>query len=101
MTDLTPIINAFVALVAALISAFLIPWIKRQTSAKDREELLKWVEIAVAAAEQLFYSTQGTEKKKFVVAFLEEKGLTYSEDELNTAIEGAVLKLHRQLGAAA
>lgn len=101
MTDLTPIINAFIALVAALITAFVIPWIKRNTSAKDREEFLKWVEIAVAAAEQLFYSTQGKEKKKYVVQFLEEKGFAFSEEEVDAAIEGAVLRLHRDLEAAA
>lgn len=97
MTDLTPIINAFVALVAALISAVLIPWIKRQTSKQDREELLKWVEIAVAAAEQLFDASQGDAKKEAVVAFLSEKGFTVSENELDSVIEAAVLKLHRGL----
>lgn len=101
MTDLTPVINAVIALAAALITAFVIPWIKRNTSAKDREEFLKWVEIAVAAAEQLFYSTQGKEKKKYVVQFLEGKGFTFSETEIDAAIEGAVLNLHRNLEAAA
>lgn len=101
MTDLTPVINAVIALIAALITAFVIPWIRRNTSAKDREEFLKWVEIAVAAAEQLFYSTQGTEKKKYVVQFLADQGFTFSEEEINTAIEGAVLKLHRGLEASA
>lgn len=101
MTDLTPVINAVIALAAALITAFVIPWIKRNTSAKDREEFLKWVEIAVAAAEQLFYSTQGKEKKKYVVQFLEEKGFAFSEEEVDAAIEGAVLRLHRDLEAAA
>ena len=101
MIDLTPVMNAVIALAAALVAAFVVPWIKRNTSEKDREELLKWVEIAVAAAEQLFYSTQGEEKKKFVVQFLEEKGFTFSEAEIDAAIEGAVLKLHRELEAAA
>lgn len=101
MTDLTPVVNAVITLAAALITAFVIPWLKRNTSAKDREEFLKWVEIAVAAAEQLFYATQGTEKKKFVVQFLNDKGFTFSEEEVNTAIEGAVLRLHRDLEAAA
>ena len=100
MTDLTPVFNAFIALVAAVVTAFVAPWIKRNTSAKDREEFLKWVEIAVAAAEQLFYSTQGKEKKKFVVQFLQEQGFTFSESEIETAIEGAVLKLHQNLEAA-
>lgn len=97
MTDLTPIINAAIALIAAIITAFVVPWVRRNTSAQDREDLLRWVEIAVAAAEQLFYSTQGAEKKKYVVQFLEEKGYIVSDEELNAAIEGAVLKLHRGL----
>ena len=101
MTDLTPVINAVIALIAALITAFVIPWVKRNTTAKDREELLKWVEIAVAAAEQLFHTTQGKEKKSYVVQFLQEQGFTFSEAEIDAAIEGAVLKLHRELGAAA
>ena len=101
MTDLTPVINAVIALIAALITAFVIPWVKRNTTAKDREELLKWVEIAVAAAEQLFHTTQGKEKKTYVVQFLQEQGFTFSEAEIDAAIEGAVLKLHRDLEAAA
>ena len=100
MTDLTPVINAVIALIAALITAFVIPWVKRNTTAKDREEFLKWVEIAVAAAEQLFHTTQGKEKKTYVVQFLQEQGFTFSEAEIDAAIEGAVLKLHRELGAA-
>ena len=101
MTDLPPVINAVIALIAALITAFVIPWVKRNTTAKDREEFLKWVEIAVAAAEQLFHTTQGKEKKTYVVQFLQEQGFTFSEAEIDAAIEGAVLKLHRELGAAA
>ncbi len=99
MTDLTPIINAFIALFAAIITAFVVPWIKRQTSAKDREELLKWVEIAVGAAEQLFDASQGAAKKNAVVAFLREKGFVFTESEIDNAIEAAVLRLHRELGA--
>ena len=67
----------------------------------DREELLRWVEIAVAAAEQLWDSTQGEEKKKAVMTFLREKGFTFSESEIDSAIEAAVLKLHHELEAAA
>lgn len=97
MTDLTPIFNAFIALVATLITAFVVPWIRRNTTAKDREEFFKWVEIAVAAAEQLFHVTQGKEKKKAVIEFLEAQGFTFTESEVDAAIEAAVLKLHRQL----
>ena len=101
MTDLTPIFNAVIALLAALVTAFVIPWLKRKTSAQEREELLRWVEIAVAAAEQIWDSTQGEEKKKAVLAFLREKGFTFTESEIDSAIEAAVLKLHHELEAAA
>lgn len=101
MTDVTPIINAAVALLAAVITAFVVPWIKRNTSQKDREELLKWVEIAVAAAQQLYHKLSGEERKAYVVCFL--AGLGYSVDDaaLDAAIEAAVLKLHRELEAGA
>lgn len=99
MTDLTPVIVAFIAFVASLVAAFVIPWVRRNTSAQGRENFLRWVEIAVAAAEQLFYATQGIEKKKYVMQFLRDKGFSLSEEEINAAIESAVLKLHRQLEA--
>lgn len=97
MTDLTPVINAFIALVAALVTAFVIPWIRRNTSAKDREELLKWVEIAVMAAQQLHHQLKGEERKKYVLDFLAQKGYDVSSEEIENAIEAAVLKLHREL----
>lgn len=101
MTDLTPVINAVIALAAALITAFVIPWIKRNTSAKDREELLKWVEIAVMAAQQLYHQLDGDKRKAYVLAFLASKGYDVSSAEVDNAIEAAVLKLHQELEAAA
>lgn len=101
MTDLTPIINAVIALLAALISAFVIPWLKRKTNEQDRETLLKWVEIAVAAAQQLYHQLEGAERKQYVRAFLASKGYDVNDHEVDNAIEAAVLKLHRELEAAA
>ncbi len=101
MTDLTPVINAFIALIAALITAFVVPWIKRNTSAKDREELLKWVEIAVMAAQQLYHQLDGSKRKEYVLDFLREKGYDVTSTEVDNAIESAVLKLHQELEEAA
>lgn len=101
MTDLTPVINAFIALVATIITAFVVPWIKRNTSAKDREELLKWVEIAVMAAQQLYHKLEGSKRKEYVLDFLREKGYDVTSAEVDNAIEAAVLKLHREMEEAA
>ena len=97
MLKLTPIINAVIALLAALVTVFVIPWLQRKTSAQDREEFLRWVEIAVAAAEQHWDSAKSKEKKEAVTAFLREQGFTFSESEIDSAIEAAVLKLHHEL----
>lgn len=100
MTELTPIINAAVALIAALISAFVIPWLRRKTTAHDREEMLRWVEIAVTAAQQLYHNLKGSERKEYVLDFLASKGYDISSAEVDNAIEAAVLKLHRELEGA-
>lgn len=101
MTDIAPIINAAIALIAAIITAFVIPWIKRNTSQKDREEMLKWVEIAVAAAQQLYHQADGSRRKEYVRNYLNAKGYDVNDRDVDNAIEAAVLKLHRELEAGA
>lgn len=97
MVDLTPIFNAAVALIAAIITAFVVPWIKRKTTEHDREEMLKWVDIAVAAAQQLFHELEGEKRKEYVRQFLKDKGYDVDTQEVDNAIESAVLKLHQSL----
>lgn len=81
--DITPIINAVIALIAAIVAVFVIPWLKKN----------KWVSIAVAAAEQLFKGLgRGTEKKQYVLEVLESKGFKIDLD-LENMIEAAVYKL--------
>lgn len=98
--DMTPILNALVALIAALISAVAVPWLRSRLDAEKMAEFLRWVEIGVAAAEQLYAVTEGERKKLYVVKYLKEKGYTADVEDIENAIEAAVLKLHRELGYA-
>ena len=43
--------------------------------------MLRWVEIAVSAAEQLFDAKNGNAKKQYVVSFLEERGYRVDEED--------------------
>lgn len=95
--DITPIIQAVITLLAAIVSAFLIPWIKQKASAAQLEQLETWTRIAVAAAEQLYTSLDGEKKKAYVLDFLAGKGYRVSSDDVENAIEAAVLELHNQL----
>lgn len=95
--DITAIVEAVIALAVALISAFVIPWLKTKIGVNKMADFLKWVEIAVAAAEQLYNSTECSAKKYYVESFMLDKGYSVSSAELDTAIEGAVKKLHAEL----
>lgn len=95
--DVTTIVNAVIALIAAIISAFVIPWIKSKTTAQQREDLVAWVKIAVAAAEQIYQGTKrGEEKKQYVLDFLTKNGFSVNEDSVNVAIEAAVKQLNSE-----
>lgn len=100
MTDITPVINAVIALIAAVITAFVIPWIKSKTTAAQREEINAWVKIAVTAAEQIFTETgMGKEKKAYVLKFLEEKNLKIDEESVDLMIESAVKEINDTFNA--
>ena len=98
MIDLTPVFNAIIALATALATAFLIPWIRSRMTSEQREELLAWVDIAVAAAEQLFIgSGRGDEKKEYVLRFLATHGYQAHLDSIDTMIEAAVKHLKEKV----
>ena len=95
MVDITPIINAVIALIAAIISVFLIPWIKANTTEQQRKTMLELIKIAVAAAEQIYEGEgRGEEKKKYVLDFLASKGIAVDDEAVNAAIESYVQQLN-------
>ena len=92
--DLTSIANAVIALIAAIITAFVIPWIKSRMTAAQFEKIKMWVTVAVEAAEQLYTgSGRGAEKKAYVVEFLNGKGFKIDAATLDNLIEAAVFDL--------
>lgn len=97
MIDLTPIINAVIALIAAVCMRYLIPWIKERTTEEKRRKLCAWAEIAVAAAEQLYSAADREEKRRYVEGCLKNLGFDVKADEIDAAIEAAVLALHLAL----
>ena len=95
MTDLTPIVNAVIALIAAIITTFLIPWIKSKIDAAKLAQIVEWVGIAVRAAEQIYNeSGMGEKKKQYVLDFLASKGFTLDSNSINAMIEAAVKELN-------
>ena len=86
---MTPIVPAFSALRAAIITAKVIPWIKSKTTTQQQILLNATVGILVAAAEQLYGAGHGAEKLAYVKNELELRGFTVD----TAAIESAVREL--------
>ena len=94
MIDITSIVNAVIALLAAVVSTFLVPWIKGKVEAQKLEKIMDWVTIAVSAAEQIYNeSGMGEKKKQYVLDFLKDKGLTVDINSVDAMIEAAVYGL--------
>lgn len=94
--DITPIIEALIALFSALITAFVIPLIKSRLTQSKLENLKFWVRLAVQAAEQVFGRGMGEKKKEYVVSFLLSKGIVFDVDEVNALIESEVYALTQE-----
>lgn len=94
MFDITNIVEAVFALIAVVVSAIIIPYVRSKTTAQQQAEINGWVRIAVAAAEQIYQgSGRGKEKKDYVLGWLYEHGVTINESKLDAMIESAVYDL--------
>lgn len=95
MTDITPIIQAVIALVFIVIGVIAIPWIKSRTTSDQLKEIMSWVNIAVLAAEQIYKGIgRGEEKKQYVLDFLKSKGYYIDAEKIEAMIEAEVAKLN-------
>lgn len=102
--DLTQIILAVIALISAVLTGFVIPLLKakllsEESKLSDNQQnlLMLAINTAVRAAEQLYNSDEGQKKKAYVLSVLQSQGYKVDSTAIDTAIESAVLTLHRNL----
>lgn len=94
----TMIFEGLITLVLGILTVVVIPYIRGKMSTAEFAETIKWVKIAVQAAEMIFKeSGLGEKKKKYVEDFLEAHGITYDAEQLDALIESAVLELKRSI----
>jgi len=89
---------AIISIAGALVSAYVIPWIKTKISAQDMETIVFWVRFAVRCADQLFTPEQWAEKKQYVMNYIidmaNKLGIKLTEQDINVLIESAVNEIH-------
>ena len=84
--DLTPIFQAIIALLAALVTYKLIPWIKSKTTESQQKNMRALVKVLVYAAEQLYGAGNGAEKLQYVRDELNRRGFEVDFDEIEAAV---------------
>ena len=96
--DITVIIELSAALIAALITAVAVPYIKSKTTALEQSNINALVRAAVLAAEQLITGAgMGAKRKAYALEFLSKYRLSLDVRRLNTLIESAVYALKNGL----
>ena len=96
--DITQIVVALIGLLATVITSFAIPYINSKIDAEKRQKIVFWAKLGVEAAEKIFKEPgMGASKKQYVKEFLESKGFTLSETEVDVAIESAVLEMQNAI----
>ena len=100
--DITPILELVVKLIFAAVTIFLIPKIKKLLAAKvaesDQKKIIRWVELAVQAAEEAERSGLIDKKAKYQYAktFLEARGVTFDADTMQALIDSTCWELFNQ-----
>ena len=90
--DLTVIVQALLALIAAIITGFVLPYLKTKMSAANYEKLVTATAIAVEAAEQLYGAGFGKEKFDYAVKYLKSKGFTVDEAIIEAMVKELIHK---------
>ena len=84
--NLTPIVEAIIALLAALITYKLIPWIKSKTTAQQQANMTAVIKMLVFAAEQIYGANSGAEKLQYVKERLIERGYDIDLPAIESAV---------------
>ena len=92
--DMTQVIVALIGLIGLLLSTVLVPYLKAKTTKEKWDNAMFWVKLAVQSAEQIYAEQgMGEKKKAYVEKFLAEHNIKLDAEQIDVAIEAAVLQL--------
>ena len=96
--DLTAIINAAIAVIGAILTYKVVPYLKDRMSDAQFQRTEAMINVAVYAAEEIYRSGHGDEKLRYVQEYLKDKGFNVDVAQIKAAVkrmrdgEGAVVE---------
>ncbi len=85
--DLTAIINAAIALIGAILTYRVIPYLKEKMTDSQFARTMAAVNVAVYAAEEIYREGHGAEKLKYAQTYLRSKGYEVDIEEIKAAVK--------------
>lgn len=90
------IATLLISLIGVILTGLVVPWLRMKLTNEKLTTVEMWVNIAVAAAEQMKAAGLiNVDKKDYVVKFIRDKGVTITDKELDALIEAAVFEINR------
>lgn len=102
MNELTfDLLKIVISVCAAIITVYAVPYLKTLKEDRRYSQILEMVDVAVRAAEQTIKGAgKGVEKKEkvenIIYAWLMERGIEISTEQINQLIECAVYQLKQE-----
>ena len=85
------VLEALIGLLSVVVTSFVIPLLIQKFGMDKVKKIQEYAKMGVCAAEQVFgEGGVGSDKFKYVVSFLNSKGINLPADELKKFIEAAV-----------
>lgn len=85
--DLTGLCNAVIALLGALVTYRLVPWLKARTTAQQQEMLQAGIRTAVYAAEQLYKTGVVQDRLDYALKWLGSHGYSVDRAQVEAAVK--------------
>lgn len=95
MLDLTPLVEALLALATTAITLFFIPWLRERYSNETLEKAKSWVQIAVYAAEKAYGAGNGEEKLKYAEQVLAKHKIKLDTETLLAMVDAEIKKMEQ------
>ena len=94
--DLTPICEAIIALLAAVITMYLIPWIKSKTNEQQQRYIYTAARIVVYAMEKIYGAGNGDVKFAQAQKVLEQEyGIRLDIAQLKTVVNAVIKEMEQ------
>lgn len=94
------IVSGIITILIAVITGFLIPWIKSKISVAKFDKITYYISMAVRCAEQIYTVEQWEQKKQYVTNYITDLCnntfmLSLSSKDIDVLIEGAVNQIKK------